>query len=128
MAYPAVVRKTGWREWVKFFRLSPRPTAIVCFNDLIAAGVLRGLQDAGIRVPDELSVTGFDNIVFSEFTNPPLTTFDQPKRFIGSEAAHLVLQLLDPKFQEETNQEPIVQILQGKLLIRRSCAPPNPLP
>ncbi len=107
--------------------LNPLPTAVVCFNDLIAAGVLRGLQDAGVRVPEEMSVTGFDNIVFSEFTNPPLTTFDQPKRFIGSEAAHLVLKLLDPKFQAEPNQEPIVQILKGKLLIRRSCASPNTL-
>ncbi|MEN6571942.1 MAG: LacI family DNA-binding transcriptional regulator [Anaerolineaceae bacterium] len=120
--------ENGVKGVAYFLALEPRPTAIVCFNDMIAAGVLRGLQDAGISVPGQMSVTGFDNIVFSEFTSPPLTTLDQPKRFIGSEAAHLVLKLLDVKFQEETNQEPIVQILKGKLLIRQSCAPVNNLP
>ncbi|NTV37521.1 MAG: LacI family transcriptional regulator [Anaerolineaceae bacterium] len=108
-----------------FLKLNQRPTAIVCYNDLIATGVLKGLQSAGIHVPKDISVTGFDNIVFSAFTNPPLTTFDQPKRYIGSEAARLVLELLNTPSQDGSLPEPVVQTLQGKLLIRQSCAAPQ---
>jgi DNA-binding LacI/PurR family transcriptional regulator len=105
-----------------FLRLSPRPTAIVCYHDMMATGVLKGLQSAGVNVPQELSVTGFDNIVFSAFTNPSLTTFDQPKRFIGSEAARLVLELLNIPLEDGSGREPVVQTLQGKLLVRQSTA------
>ena len=84
-----------------FLGLADRPTALVCFNDMMAIGALNKLHPAGIRVPEEFSVTGFDNIVFSAYTNPPLTTFDQPKYYIGAEAARLLLDLL------KTDAEPL---------------------
>ena len=87
---------------------------------MLAIGVLNGLHKAGIRVPEEISVVGFDNIIFSAFTNPPLTTLDQPKHYIGAEAARLILGLLD---NEETLEQQI-QKLKGKLLVRQSAAPP----
>jgi len=127
-----------------FLALSDRPSALVCFNDMMAIGVLKGLRQAGIQVPNEFSVTGFDNIVFSAFTNPPLTTFDQPKRFIGAEAARLVLELLDTPPVEGatesctaatgTTTQPMVhpgssmgkvQKLKGRLLIRETTAMPK---
>ncbi len=77
-----------------FLGLADRPTALVSFNDMMAIGMLKSLQERGIRVPEEFSITGFDNIVFSNYTNPPLTTFDQPKRSIGQKAAELILSLL----------------------------------
>jgi DNA-binding LacI/PurR family transcriptional regulator len=98
--------------------LSPRPTAIFCYNDMLAVGLLRGLQDAGLRIPDDISVAGFDNITISAFTTPPLTTLDQPKRTIGAQAAHLVLGLLEGV----DNASPKIQTLKGTLLIRRSTA------
>jgi LacI family repressor for deo operon, udp, cdd, tsx, nupC, and nupG len=107
-----------------FLALPVRPTALVCFNDMLAIGVLKGLAQAGIRVPEEFSVTGFDNIVFSAFTNPALTTFDQPKRFIGSEAARLVLELLNTPVGGNELQEPRVRRLKGRLLVRETTAPP----
>ncbi|MHC1739825.1 MAG: LacI family DNA-binding transcriptional regulator [Anaerolineaceae bacterium] len=103
--------------------LSERPSAIVCYNDMIATGVLQGLKNAGLRVPEDISVTGFDNIIFSAFTQPTLTTFDQPKRYIGSEAAHLLFKLLESQNKDEIHSEHIVQTLRGKLLIRNSTAP-----
>jgi DNA-binding LacI/PurR family transcriptional regulator len=103
-----------------FLSLSPRPTAIFCYNDMLAIGVLRGLQDSGLRVPEDCSVAGFDNITFSAFTNPPLTTFDQPKRTIGTQAAELVLGLLD----NEEALGPKIQMLKGNLLVRGSTARP----
>ncbi len=108
-----------------FLRLSERPTALICFNDMMATGVLKGLQLAGLCVPADMSVTGFDNIVFSAFTSPPLTTFDQPKRFIGAEAATLVLDLLKIPSQNRQPEQPKVQMLKGRLLVRESTAPPG---
>jgi DNA-binding LacI/PurR family transcriptional regulator len=106
-----------------FLGLADRPTALVCFNDMMAIGILKSLQERDIRVPKEISVTGFDNIVFSNYTNPPLTTFDQPKRFIGQKAAELILSLLDST--SKTNVPELkIQVLKGKLLVRESTAPP----
>ena len=100
-----------------FCALSLRPTAIFCYNDMLAIGMLRGLQAAGLQVPGDMSIAGFDNIPFSAFTNPPLTTFEQPKRFIGREAASLVLTLLN---SDESSSR--IQVLQGRLLVRNSTA------
>jgi DNA-binding LacI/PurR family transcriptional regulator len=107
-----------------FLELPERPTALFCFNDMLAIGVLQGLQSNGIHVPEDFSVVGFDNIVFSAYTNPPLTTLDQPKRYIGVEAARLILGLLDPLEGEQAPEQEI-QKLKGKLLVRQSTAPPS---
>jgi LacI family transcriptional regulator len=60
-----------------------RPTAIICVNDFTAVGVLRELREHGLRVPQDVSVTGFDNIQLSEYCDPPLTTVDIPRAEIG---------------------------------------------
>lgn len=113
----------GFNALNHFLNLPNRPTALFCFNDMLAIGVLKGLHAAGIRVPEGFSVVGFDNIVFSAYTNPSLTTLDQPKRHIGAEAARLILGLLDPLASEEAPGQEI-QKLKGRLLIRQSTAPP----
>jgi LacI family repressor for deo operon, udp, cdd, tsx, nupC, and nupG len=88
---------------------------------------MRGLQQAGFQVPGDFSVAGFDNILFSAYTNPPLTTFDQPKRFIGVEAARLILGLLVPSNNEAPADEPRIRILKGSLLVRASTGAPGHL-
>ena len=67
-------------------------------------------------------MTGFDNIAFSEFTTPPLTTFDQPKRFLGAEATRLTLQLLDAPPGDSQNNGANIRLLRGKLLVRQSTS------
>jgi DNA-binding LacI/PurR family transcriptional regulator len=101
-----------------FLGLPVRPSAIVCFNDLMATGVLKCLRENDVAVPGDISITGFDNITFSAYTAPSLTTFDQPRRFIGMEAARLLLGLLDslPDMDEK------VKIIRGSLLVRESTA------
>jgi DNA-binding LacI/PurR family transcriptional regulator len=116
--------KTGFSSLSHFLRLPCRPTALLCFNDMLAIGVLKGLQQAGIPVPQDFSVVGFDNIIFSEFTSPSLTTFDQPKQYIGGEAAHLILDLLNTPLEPGSPPQPKIRILQGSLLVRQSTAPP----
>ncbi len=106
-----------------FLNLPDRPTAIVCFNDMLAIGLLKALQEFGVRVPEDMSITGFDNIVFSNYTHPPLTTFDQPKRFIGQKAAELILSLMSPVSDIHIPQQKI-QVLKGRLLVRQSTARP----
>lgn len=106
-----------------FLNLPVRPTAIVCFNDTLAIGVLKGCSQAGIKVPEQLSVTGFDNITYSAFTDPSLTTFDQPKRSIGAEAARMLLDLVQQE-QNGNTGTPSVKKLQGRLLVRSSTSRP----
>jgi DNA-binding LacI/PurR family transcriptional regulator len=106
-----------------FLNLAGKPSALVCFNDMMAIGVLQGFQQAGVSIPRECSVTGFDNIVLSAYTLPPLTTFDQPKHFIGAEAARLLLNMLGPDSKKDTTILKS-QTLKGRLLVRASTAPP----
>jgi DNA-binding LacI/PurR family transcriptional regulator len=114
--------ETSARAADYFLQIPERPTAIVCFNDMMAIGLLKTLQQRGLQVPEDISITGFDNIVFSNYTNPPLTTFDQPKRFIGQKAAELILRLLDSAKMNVREEK--IQVLKGKLLVRESTAPP----
>ena len=118
--------ESGLQGLQHFLGLPVRPTSILCYNDMMAFGVLKGLVQAGIQVPSEISVTGFDNIVFSDYTHPLLTTFEQPKRSIGNQAARLVLELLEKEHPSQADMEPKVIILQGRLLDRESTAPPTP--
>jgi LacI family transcriptional regulator len=67
------------------------PTAIMCVNDLMAIGVLRELRDWGLRVPEDISVTGFDNIRWSEFCFPRLTTIHIPREQIGKMSVEALL-------------------------------------
>jgi len=106
-----------------FLSLPEPPTAIMCFNDLMALGLLRGLQESGIRIPQDCSVTGFDNIEFSGFLNPPLTTFDQPKYQLGADAANMILKLLATGPEDEPVTDPQIHILHGELLVRASSGP-----
>ena len=112
-------------ESVQYFaKLTPRPTAIICFNDMLAIGVLKGCEQSGLRVPEDISVTGFDNITYSAFTTPSLTTFDQPKFSIGQEAAQLLLDLLQAE-DGIIPDMPNVKVLKGKLLVRGSTGNPG---
>jgi DNA-binding LacI/PurR family transcriptional regulator len=63
--------------------LNPRPTAIVCVNDVMAVGALRELRESGLRVPEDVSVTGFDNIKLAQFCYPALTTVHIPRDQVG---------------------------------------------
>ncbi|MER3469524.1 MAG: DNA-binding transcriptional regulator CytR, partial [Thermoflexus sp.] len=74
---------------------SRRPTAVFCYNDMTAIGALKAARAAGLRVPEDLSVVGFDDILFAAYTEPPLTTVAQPKYEMGRTAMGLLLRLLE---------------------------------
>jgi LacI family transcriptional regulator, galactose operon repressor len=96
-------------------------TALVSFNDIAAIGVIRGFQDHHLRVPEDVSVMGFDDIQGAAFHNPSLTTIRQPLHRMGTAAARLLLERLRGK-KDYPDQVAIVP----ELIIRESTMPPNP--
>jgi LacI family transcriptional regulator len=74
-------------------KLSPRPTAVMAVNDLTAVGVIKGLLKGGCRVPEDISVTGFDNTRLAEYSNPSLTTVDIHRDMLGQMAADALHEL-----------------------------------
>ncbi len=98
------------------------PTAIICVNDFMAVGVLRYLRDQGIRVPEDISVTGFDNIRLAEFCSPALTTAHIPRDTIGK----TIFEILVPdKTGERFSGQEI--LIDPELVVRESTGVPKPL-
>jgi len=74
-------------------QMEPQPTAVVAMNDLTAIGVMRAFRQHGLRVPEDLSVVGFDHTYFSQYYQPSLTTVDMQPRYLGRLAARSLLEL-----------------------------------
>jgi DNA-binding LacI/PurR family transcriptional regulator len=100
-----------------------RPTAIICFNDMQAIGVMQTLQQANVHIPEEFSVAGFDDIPLAEFLYPALTTYHQPIWELGQMAAKVALNLLGENVNGSLVSEPLIT-MRGQLIVRRSTAPP----
>lgn len=103
----------------RLLALPVRPTAIFCYNDATAIGAMRAAYAAGLRIPQDLSVVGFDDIDLAPYLEPPLTTVAQPKREMGARAVEMVLALLSGDQQVEDC------ILPSRLVIRGSTMPPR---
>jgi LacI family transcriptional regulator len=95
------------------------PTAIVCFNDKIAVGVLQAAAARGLRVPGDLSVTGFDDIDISRATTPQLTTVRQPLEEMGRMAVTTLVRLLQRHRLDALHIE-----LATELVVRGTTGPP----
>ena len=94
------------------------PTAIVCEDDLMAAGALRELRERGLRVPQDVSVTGFDNIQLSEFCYPSLTTVHIPRERIG----RMICDCLVPGPDSPTARAPEI-VIDPEFVLRDSTGP-----
>ena len=97
-----------------------RPTAIFCANDEMAMGCMHAIKSAGLSIPNDVSVVGFDDIRYAAILDPPLTTIHQPAHLIGER----VMRRLFREIEEgrSVNTEP--EIVPHKLVIRDSVAPP----
>lgn len=93
------------------------PTAIVAANDLLALGVLLAVRERGLRVPDDVSLIGFDDIAYARLSDPPLTTVRQPAREMGAMGARLVFRRLDGEVGP-----PEVVVVRPELVVRSSTA------
>ena len=111
-------------------RLSPRPTAIVASTDVLAIGVLRGALLRGVRVPDELSVVGFDDIPMAKSTVPGLTTIRMPIAAMAAEAIALAIGPSDDELDEthgvasDRPGRPTNRVFPPSLVVRQSTAAP----
>jgi LacI family transcriptional regulator, galactose operon repressor len=114
-------RHSGYEAAMRVLRLLPRPTAIFACNDLMAFGVLLAARELNLRCPEDLSVVGFDNLDFTEFTAPALTTVHQPGYQLGATAARRLVERIDGL------KEPSKTIvLPTELKIRNSVVAPFP--
>jgi LacI family transcriptional regulator len=110
--------RTGVQAGGELLDLRSRPTAVVCFNDKVAAGVLQAAAARGLQVPDDLSVVGFDDIGISRATTPRLTTVRQPLQEMGRTAVTMLMRQLDGHAHEALSME-----LETRLVVRESTGP-----
>ena len=98
--------------------MHPSVTAIVCMSDDLAIGALKAIREAGKRVPEDISVVGFDNVKYSEYSQPALTTVTQPAKRLGAAAMVSLYEMLGQS--KVTNGS--VQF-EAEIVIRESCGP-----
>lgn len=96
--------------------LRHRCTAVFAGNDTMAYGALQAIAEAGLSVPEDIAVIGFDDLEFSALTNPPLTTIRQPRYEMGKQS----LEILIANLQGENN-EGVKVCLTPELVVRRSA-------
>lgn len=99
--------------------MRPAPTAVFAHNDLLAIAVVHEAKRRGLRVPDDLSVVGVDDVEAGRYSDPPLTTLPFPKRELGQAAARKLLDLIDGKTGER-----LTTLAPPELIVRSSTAPP----
>jgi DNA-binding LacI/PurR family transcriptional regulator len=105
-------RKAFWQIWG---RSHPKPTAIFATNDMLALGAIREIYEAGIKIPDELAIMGFDDIDFSSISSPSLTTIHVEKKQMGYDAVAMLNRLIEKKKVEPQRLE-----FEPRLIIRGS--------
>lgn len=99
--------EAGGRAGMKvLLSTTPTPDGILCFNDLVAIGAIEACGDAGVRVPDEVAIVGFDDIRLASLISPALTTLSVPKYDLG---ATLVNMLLEPEGENGASREAIIK-------------------
>lgn len=110
----------GYVAMQQLLALPDPPTAVFTHNDVLATGGMRAIFDAGLAVPTDISVVGYDDTIITSFLNPPLTTVKFPVREMGCRAGKIILELI-----QEPNSLPAETItLPVELVVRGSTAPP----
>jgi LacI family transcriptional regulator len=112
--------ESGYRAMQKLLGLSDRPTAVFAGNDMVAYGAMQAILDAGLSIPEDISIAGFDDDYLSRYLNPALTTVAQPSVGLGEAAARLLIQeITTPREPKSRGNERI--ILPTILAKRESC-------
>lgn len=110
----------GLREGAELLRLPTPPTAVFTTNDLQAHGMYEAARRAGVRIPQDLSVVGFDDLPFSQWAGPPMTTVRQPLTLMGATAARMIVSLAAGERLDQHRVE-----LSTDLVVRQSTAAPG---
>lgn len=121
--------ESGHQAAQQILQMTERPSAVFCASDMVAFGLIAGLTAAGVRVPEDISVVGFDDIEQSEYFVPALTTIRQDRRRLGQGGAALLLEQLRRLDQDgradgdQLGTEPPVETIGVELVVRASTAP-----
>lgn len=107
---------SGYEAMQVLLAQNPRPTAVFGMNDMMAIGALRAILDAGLQVPDDIALVGYDDMRFAKFTNPALTTIHAPEIELGHVAGEMLMSLIN----DTPVEEPRI-LLNTELIIRDSC-------
>ncbi|BCO17424.1 DNA-binding transcriptional regulator CytR [Tenacibaculum sp. KUL152] len=107
--------QAGYNAGVTISELNNRPSAVFCENDETAIGAMQAFKQADLHVPNDISVAGFDDIAFSAFVDPPLTTIAQPAEEFGRTAVTLLVDLLNGKIRKAPKV-----IMPFELIVRES--------
>jgi len=107
----------GERALHELTSLAEPPTAVFCYNDVTAIGLLSSAQQASLSVPEDLAVVGFDDIPFASHVHPPLTTIAQPQRDMGRQAMDMALALMTADDSTTPFSDAVVR---GELVVRES--------
>lgn len=99
----------------QYIAMDDRPTAIFCFNDIMALALISTFEQAGLRVPDDISIIGYDNIDLAPYFSPPLTTIHQPKQRLGQKAIEILMARVKDKQHERRIFE-----MAPELVVRKS--------
>ncbi|MEM7419004.1 MAG: LacI family DNA-binding transcriptional regulator [Pseudomonadota bacterium] len=110
--------QAGYNAGVTISELNNRPSAVFCENDETAIGAIQAFKQADLHVPNDISVAGFDDIAFSAFVDPPLTTIAQPAEEFGRTAVTLLVDLLNGKIRKAPKV-----IMPFELITRESTGP-----
>jgi len=110
--------KAGFVGASKMLAIADRPTALFCENDEMAIGALKRIREEGLRVPEDISLVGFDDIPMANYCDPPLTTISQPAEAFGEKAVEMLIMLIDKKPIPERHV-----VLPFELTPRASSAP-----
>ena len=105
----------GYESMQEIMSLKNKPTAVFCMGDEIAVGAMQAIKEAGLKVPDDYSIVGFDDIEISQYLNPALTTLKQKNDMMGIKAADMILEMINnPKAKADP------EIIDTELIIRNS--------
>jgi LacI family transcriptional regulator/LacI family repressor for deo operon, udp, cdd, tsx, nupC, and nupG len=115
-----VTEQAGYDQALFLLERHPDVTAIFANNDSMACGAISACIEQGLRVPEDISVVGYDDYVSSRYYNPPLTTMRQPLLEMGASAARWI----DEKMKNKMTELPH-RIFRGELIVRKSCALPR---
>jgi LacI family transcriptional regulator len=123
VAYGDFYVESGQREMARMLGLAEPPTAVVAASDLMALGAIRAVAEAGLQVPDDVSIVGFDDIQLAGHVHPPLTTLRQDKARMGAEAGRALMALIDGETDlPEAVTLPVELIVRGSTTAPRSGA------
>lgn len=106
----------------ELLKLSPRPSAVFAYNDIQALGAMRAALEAGLRIPEDVSIVGFDDIPVAAYVTPPLTTVSQPKHEMGRLATELLVRQMTAQSVTARTRH---TVLKTELIVRRSTGPPS---